>query len=195
MKQLIEHAKDINAEKVAEILRDRTGTNENDLGNGNPRAINQLIAHHSVIFQPGQLKMWVSTEPWQVGEYICYDLNKVFELSGVPDQDIDEMPLEIAADPFIETKEYQDFLKFRKLKFQLNEFIYDRSDFVLDEDSEKEFISSNPKYYEVYMILGMYFKKLKQYDKAKMYFKLALDKVVASKEEEEKIKALMKKCK
>ena len=43
------------------------------------------------------------------------------------------------------------------------------------------------------MILGMYFKKLKQYDKAKMYFKLALDKVVASKEEEDKIKALMKK--
>jgi len=195
MKQLIDESKDINSEKAAQILRDRTGTNGNDLGNGNPRAINQLIAHHSVIFQPGQLKMWISTEPWQVGEYICYDLNKVFELNGVPNQDIDEQPLEIASDPFLETKEYQDFLKFRKFKFQLNEFIYNRSDFSLDEQSEEEFINSNPEYYEGYMILGMYFKKLKRYDKAKRYFKLALEKIVSSKEEEEKIKDLITKCK
>jgi hypothetical protein len=195
MKQLIDESKNINSAKAAQILRDRTGTNGNDLGNGNPRAINQLIAHHSVIFQPGQLKMWISTEPWQVGEYICYDLNKVFELNGVPNQDIDEQPLEIASDPFLETKEYQDFLKFRKFKFQLNEFIYNRSDFSLDEQSEEEFINSNPKYYEGYMILGMYFKKLKRYDKAKRYFKLALEKIVSSKEEEEKIKDLITKCK
>ena len=195
MKQLLNESEEVSSLRAADILRDRNGTNGEELGNGNPRAINQLIAHHSIIFQPGKLMMWISTEPWQVGEYLCYDLNKVFNLQEVPTNDIDEASYLIPADPFIKTKEYHDFITFRNLKFKINDFIYGFSKSAIDEHEEITFVNSNPNYYEAYMILGMYFKKLKQYEKAKVYFHQSLDRIVSSKEEEEKIKALIKKCK
>ena len=119
------------------------------------------------------------------------DLNKV--LQEVPTNDIDEASYLIPADPFIKTK-YHDFITFRNLKFKINDFIYGFSKSAIDEH-EDHVCQFNPNYYEAYMILGMYFKKLKQYEKAKVYFHQSLDRIVSSKEEEEKIKALIKKCK
>ena len=58
------------------ILRDRKGLHNADIGMGNEKAINQLIAHHSIVFEPKKLLVWVSTSPWQLGEYVAYDLNK-----------------------------------------------------------------------------------------------------------------------
>ena len=49
-----------------------------ELGLANEMAINQFIAHHSVIFQPEKKLMWVSTSPWQCGKYVAYDLNRIF---------------------------------------------------------------------------------------------------------------------
>ncbi|MBZ0097929.1 MAG: C45 family peptidase, partial [Taibaiella sp.] len=89
-------------QKMADILRDRKGLGNADIGNGNEKAVNQLIAHHSVIFQPDSLRMWVSTGNWQLGEYICYDLRKVFALQGLKkDTTIIETVLTIPADSFM----------------------------------------------------------------------------------------------
>ncbi|MEI7727634.1 MAG: C45 family peptidase, partial [Bacteroidota bacterium] len=63
---------------VAVILRDQKGLNEANIGMGNEKAMNQLIAHHSIIFMPEKSLVWVSTSPWQIGKYVCYDLFKIF---------------------------------------------------------------------------------------------------------------------
>ncbi len=76
--QLIEGHENLTPEVAVGFLRDRYGVDGEDIGLCNPMAINQFIAHHSVVFQPEKLLMWVSTSPWQLGEYICYDLNEVF---------------------------------------------------------------------------------------------------------------------
>ncbi|MET0300342.1 MAG: C45 family peptidase, partial [Flavitalea sp.] len=65
-----------NVQKTVKILRDQKGLNGADIGMGNEKAINQLIAHHAVVFEPGKLVAWVSTSPWQLGEFVAYDLNK-----------------------------------------------------------------------------------------------------------------------
>ena len=65
-------------QKTVNILRDQKGLNGANIGMGNEKAINQLIAHHSIIFEPKKLLVWVSTSPWQLGEYMAYDLNKIF---------------------------------------------------------------------------------------------------------------------
>jgi predicted choloylglycine hydrolase len=39
-------------QKTVNILRDRKGMNGEDIGMGNEKAINQLIAHHSIVFEP-----------------------------------------------------------------------------------------------------------------------------------------------
>ena len=54
----------IDASKAASILRNRKGVGGAELGLANEMAINQFIAHHSVIFQPEKKLMWVSTSPW-----------------------------------------------------------------------------------------------------------------------------------
>ncbi|MEN8226212.1 MAG: C45 family peptidase, partial [Bacteroidota bacterium] len=67
---------------AAAILRDRKGSKGENIGNGNEKAINQLIAHHSIIFEPDKLRLWISTAPWQVGAYLCYDLDSIFQASA-----------------------------------------------------------------------------------------------------------------
>ncbi|MBS1975297.1 MAG: peptidase C45, partial [Bacteroidetes bacterium] len=69
--------------KTIAILRDQKGMNGKNIGMGNEKVINQLIAHHSIVFEPKKLLAWVSTAPWQLGEYVAYDLEKVFEWQGM----------------------------------------------------------------------------------------------------------------
>jgi len=178
---------------VAEVLRDRS--EGEGLGHGNPRAINQLLAHHSIIFQPADLKMWVTTAPWQLGEYICYDLNTIFATDDLPTEDLHQSGLTIPSDAFLNTNDYDQFLVFKKHKKAINDFLNYGELLVMSQEKINEFIGSNSEYYETYMMLGLFFKKAKQKENAIKYFQMALEKTVASIEEEEKILALIKKCK
>ena len=59
MKELIDQGNAIDVSMAAAILRDMKGQSGQEIGMGNPLAINQLIAHHSVIFKPGEQLAWV----------------------------------------------------------------------------------------------------------------------------------------
>lgn len=101
---------------AATLLRDTKGLGEADLGLGNEKAINQLIAHHSVIFKPKERLVWVSTAPWQLGPYICYNLNKIFPTFATLHQqkDLSEKELMIPADTLLNTSAFQSFLLHRE---------------------------------------------------------------------------------
>lgn len=64
---------------IAAILRDPCGPGGVTLPRGDERAINQFIAHHSVIFQPLAGTFWVSDPPWQLGAYRAYRLDPVMQ--------------------------------------------------------------------------------------------------------------------
>ncbi len=97
IEELIAAAGTIDPAGAAAILRDRAGVGGVELSADDPRSINQPFAHHSVIFKPGQLLMWVSTGLGHSGEYVCYDLNKIF---AGPDfsTEIRTAPLTISAE-------------------------------------------------------------------------------------------------
>jgi hypothetical protein len=99
--------------KAALILRDQRGLGGEDIGTGNERAINQLIAHHSVVFLPQKGMMWVSTAPWQLGKYVAYNLHEVF---ANPDfsREIKIDSLTIPEDPFLYSETYENFLQSKK---------------------------------------------------------------------------------
>lgn len=173
-------------EKVAGILRDRRGIGNADIGNGNEKAVNQLIAHHSVIFQPDSLRMWVSTGNWQLGEYICYDLNKIFTIAGLTkDTTIFEQDLTIAADSFLQTKDYQSFLKFRKNKMAL---------LAGAPVDTAEVVHNNPNFYDAYRIAGDYCKKKGWYVAAVNYYQQALKHEVATVNERKAIEEKIADC-
>ncbi|HVM88378.1 MAG TPA: C45 family peptidase [Puia sp.] len=173
-------------QKTVSILRDRKGLNNEDIGMGNEKAINQLIAHHSIVFEPKKLLVWVSTSPWQLGQYVAYDLNKVFALRGMKqDQEISDSSLTIQADSFLQTKDFQHFLLYRNIK----ERIAGGGEINVDS-----LVSSNPNFYHTYVLAGDYLFKRKEYIKALNQYETALTKVVATKKEEAYIKEQIQKC-
>src|SRR5205085_2243962 len=106
------------------------------------KSINQLISHHAIIFEPEALRFWVSTQPWQLGEFICYDLNTVFNMKGLSsNHEIADTSLNIAADPFLQTAAFSDFISYRALAKQM------MTDTTINP---AQLVSLNPGYYDAY---------------------------------------------
>ena len=172
-------------QKTVNILRDQKGLNGANIGMGNEKAINQLIAHHSIVFEPKKLIVWVSTSPWQLGQYVAYDLNKIFALHGMKEnREIADSSLSIAADSFLLTTVYKNFEVFRNIKQQIM-------------DGEKvntaNLVASNPEFYYAYLLAGDYLYKQKEYAAALQHYNLALTKVIATKKETDHINEQIKK--
>ncbi|MCK7560127.1 C45 family peptidase [Chitinophaga sedimenti] len=88
-------------QKTIDILRDQRGLHDKNIGMGNEKAVNQLIAHHAIVFEPKQLKVWVSAAPRQLGEFVAYDLNKIFAMNGLSsDHEVCDSANIIPADTF-----------------------------------------------------------------------------------------------
>lgn len=173
--------------KSVALLRDRYGLNNENIGMGNEKAINQLIAHHSIVFEPKKRLVWISAFPWQLGEFVAYDLNKVFALSGLKEnREISEASLTIAADSFLTTAEYKNFLRFRGYKQR----IADKQEVNVDS-----LILSNPQYYHSYVLAGDYLYKREQFNEAKRYYEMALTKMIATRKEEKHIRDQIENCK
>lgn len=182
--ELLQRNYPLTPQKAATILRDYKGLDDADIGVGNEKALNQFVAHHSVIFMPDSLRMWVSTTPWQMGAYVCYDLRKVFAMKGLPaDKEIADAALTIAPDSFLSTPAYAAFLRFRQAKMNWLDHL---------KTDVNQFIPNNPEYYDAYRLTGDYYLQLKQYTKAIGAYKMALGKVIATEGER---KAILEKIK
>lgn len=187
LQELLQQNYPLTPEKIASILRDRRGLHNADIGDGNEKAVNQLIAHHSVIFQPDSLRMWVSTQPWQLGTYVCYDLRKVFALHGLQhDVAIADTALNIAPDPFLQTQEFRNFEIFRKNKLALLQ---------KQPVDTAETVHSNPDFYDAYRVAGDYCKLNKWYTAAINYYTAALQHEVATVTERNAIQKKIAECK
>ena len=186
MMELLQQNGTNTVQKTVDILRNQKGLHNTDIGMGNEKAINQLIAHHSIVFEPEKLLVWVSTSPWQLGEFVAYDLKKVFALAGMKqNQEISETSLNIPADSFITSDAFKHFVQFRSFKQRITDGQ------AIDADS---LVASNPEYYHTYVLAGDYLFKKGDRLKALNYYQLALTKEIATKKEEAHIKEQIKKC-
>lgn len=159
---------------AADILRDKEGKDNAVLGYGNQKSVNQLIAHHSVIFKPLERKVWVSASPYQLGTYVCYDLNKVFARfpETVGPEPMSSNGENIAADPFLNTSAYRGYEHYRKLKGYVQWFTSHKK-YTLDPAVLAAFEGSNPDFYHTHELLGDYYRAhgannlaIPQYEKA-----------------------------
>ena len=187
--QLINQYPKISAADAAAILRNQQGMDGKNIGMGNEKAMNQLISHHSVIFKPAKLQVWVSTNPFQLGEYVCYDLNKIFaEAPGLKEKkELYEKELTIPADSFLYSVEYKKFIAYKKMREAFHFAHKHRLDYVFDEKLIANFINCNPEYFETYFLLGQYYLDQKNTGNAFKYFKLAMSKEVTTVQDKEAI--------
>lgn len=193
MEQLLSRTQKFSPEAVAAVLRDQNGLNDRKIGLTNEKGINQLIAHHSVIFKPEEGLVWVSTAPYQLGKYVCYDLNKVFkEAPGLTNNiEIQDFTRTIAADAFLTTKEYKHFIHFKQLKHYIQFCTKSEYRLRVDEKYITAFVQSNPNSYFTYWIIGDYYSKMKDDSRALEYYETALTKEIATQKEADKIKELV----
>tara|TARA_B110000285_G_C15114725_1_gene613378 strand:+ start:781 stop:2445 length:1665 start_codon:yes stop_codon:yes gene_type:complete len=173
----------VDVNEAAEILRDQNGGYLDTLGMGNPNAVNQLIAHHSVVIQPDELIFYVSTNDYQLGEFIGYDLNEVFN------KELETTHLKIGADPFLYSKEYKMFKDFKKIKHKIFRYLNFDESFNLSSSQVEGFIQLNSESYITYEMLARYYKKKNNKKLVGKYVDVALTKMIASvKTREELIK-------
>jgi len=188
LEELLQENKKLNPEKMAAILRDKSGLKDEKIGYGNEKAINQLLAHHAVIFSPQKRLVWVSSNPYQLGEFVCYDLNEIFSDKRLKSGHFAKSDLNIAKDPFVDSQDFKNYEEFKKLNAQ-----FDDEKKVFSEEFINHYQSLNPDFWLVYYKIGKYYFKQKEYSKAKIEFEKALTKEITTIPDRESIQKYLEK--
>lgn len=159
---------------ACEMLRNPYGSKDSLIGFGNEMALNQLLAHHSVIFKPEQNQIWVSTSPFQFGAYLCYDLDDIFSPSFVLSSNtpIYVDSLTIAPSQELQKENWQNFVAYKQLRGVIRKAISEEN--PLEADLLQEFEERNPNYFDVYEIKGDYYTALDEPSQAKAAYQKAL---------------------
>ena len=191
VEELIGRTPCIDPPAAAAILRERRGLKDVPLGNGNELAINQLLAHHSIIFKPESRQVWISTPPYQLGDFIAYDLDDVFKDMQAKDTVKSFMidSLTIPADPFEHTQEFADYERFRVKRAQL-EKAHHTGDEVPDPDA---IVPLNPGSWEAHYLAGAYHYAHGAYHKAEEQLAQALELPIPYTHRREHIEKLLRK--
>jgi predicted choloylglycine hydrolase len=194
MSQLLEQAGKIDPIKAAAIMRNTSGLNDSALGYGNEMAINQLLAHHSIIFKPEQRQVWVSSNPYQLGAYVAYDLNEIFskDHKGIS-ASIAVDSLLIPEDPFVNSQEFENYERYR-----INDKIIDaaiKNNTQLTADFIASYQQLNPDFWIVYYKAGVYNFNRGYYTAARTEFEKALTKEITTLPDRQKMEVYLKKIK
>ncbi|QQV02826.1 MULTISPECIES: C45 family autoproteolytic acyltransferase/hydolase [Chryseobacterium] len=194
LQELLDLHKKLNPEKIASILRDKSGLKHQSIGFGNEKAINQLLAHHAVIFSPEKRLVWVSSNPYQLGEFVCYDLNEIFSDKRLENGKFSKAERNIPEDPFLHSVEFENYEVYKFMQSEILDVIK-KDNIVLSEDFTSEFQTLNPDLWSGYFLAGKYYYKIKDYQRAKIEFEKALTKEITTLPDKEVIIKYLNKTK
>jgi predicted choloylglycine hydrolase len=193
MQELLDENPKMNPKIASEILRNKEGIKDISLGFGNEKALNQLLAHHGIIFKPKEKLVWVSANPFQLGEFVCYNLDSIFNRKSNSGISFEEKNLNIAEDPFIRTEAFQNYKKFKVENHQFDLYLKNKE--TVSSDFIQHYQSLNPDYWVVYYKAGLYFYQKKEFRAAQANFEKALTKEITTAPEKAKIEKYLKKLK
>jgi len=171
------------------VLLNPYGKGGENIGFGNEMTINQLIAHHSVVFEPEKLNIYVCTQPKEFAPYMKFNLQDI--LKTVETRDIassQNITKYAVADSMMHSKEFVDYKKYVDFRYLIS---------VLDEETKvisnmDSFIVLNPESFESHLIAGDIYLNRDDRKAACVEWKKALEckipKLAQRKAIEEKIK-------
>jgi len=171
-KQLIKFADTFDVKTSVDILRDKYGLNDINIGIGNEKAMCQMISHHAVVFMPEQLKVWVSAPPLQLGNFVCYDLNEIFKTNNITY----DSSLTIAKDNFLLGDGYSNYLVYKDLYNAFEDVVNQKKQVANYDDLLYDLIRLNPEYYRSYLLAADYFISVSDNENAIKYLEMALTK-------------------
>ncbi|HOY30250.1 MAG TPA: C45 family autoproteolytic acyltransferase/hydrolase [Bacteroidales bacterium] len=196
VEQLIRNSSPMDENSAAALLRNPDGMDDKKIGYTNELAVNQFIAHHSVIFKPEQLLVWVSTTPYQAGTYVCYDLNKIFQKKECLMQNTEmyEFELSLLPDSVMLSDYSGKIAEYKKIRDAFVDHL--NSDITQANAGDAEKMTGlNPEFYQPYYLAGEYYYKNKSYGRALEYYRKALEKSIPYLADRELLKKRMEACK
>lgn len=194
MQELFTENPKISPKIASEILRNKEGLKNIELGYGNEKALNQLMAHHGIIFKPKEKLVWVSANPYQLGEFVCYNLDSIFkERKTKAIVSFQQENLNIAKDPFLETQHYKNYKKFRIEDHKIDLYLENKE--TISPEFIENYQSLNPDYWVVYYKAGLYFYQKKEYQFSQANFEKALTKEITTVPDKTAIEKYLKKIK
>lgn len=179
----------LSVQDAAAVLRNQKAANGDTLGMGNPRAVNQLLAHHSVIIQPSKKRIYFSTYDYQLGPYIAFDLDSIFTTGK------STIAAKIENDRFLNSDAYVKFKAFKQVKDKINRFLLVGEKLSLNDGQVNSFILNNSESYQTYELLGRYYLAKDEKVNALKYLKLALTKHLDSENTKKELNQLIKDVK
>lgn len=191
MEELLEESDKLNPKNAVSILRNRNGLKNIKIGYGNEKALNQLLAHHGIVFQPQKKMVWVSSNPYQLGEFVAFQLDSVFDNFNKHTITLSLPQYLIDKDNFMNSKEFVNYEKYRVEKIYIEKIIDDKG--KLSTERLNYFKSLNPNSWDVYFIAGKYYYQNKYYKAALNEFKKALSKEITTIPDKEKVEKYIKK--
>lgn len=195
MEELLGQHEKITPQITVDILRNKEGLQDKQIGYGNEKALNQLLAHHSIVFKPEQRMVWVSSSPYQLGTYVAYNLNDIFQNtpSLSANGSLSKPELNIEKDAFQYTKAFQNYENYRGLKTQIEEAISNNESIKPSDLLDLQ--NTNSDYWEAYYIVGKYYYQKKYYTAALNAFEKANTKEITTIPNKEQIELYIKKLK
>lgn len=166
---------------VLKVLRDVSGLDHQNIGLGNEKSLNQLLAHHAVIFKPSEQIMYVSNYPYQLGAFDAYNLNDIF--AGNELKPIKQM--ELPADDFVSSAVFKNYRLYKKAEELMERSIARKT--VLSEGFLTNFSQLNPNLWRTYQLLGDYYMMQQNWQNAVKNYELALQKEISSETEQKAI--------
>lgn len=196
--ELIDSLAPLTPSKAASILRNRYGRGGTDIGLTNEKSLNQAIAHHGVIFEPAKGLMWVSTAPWQVGTFVCYDLKRIFAIDESNHsvqidtmRRLDRPELRIPADQRFLQEDYPRIVRYRSAAEQLRQAIDQHNG--SRQDLLDSLQSSNPNFWGAWNLCGNYYASLGRKEEARRCWEQALQLEIPRERERQEIERKIEK--
>lgn len=153
------------------FLRNSYGAENKSIGFGNELALNQFIAHHSIVFKPEERKLWISTNPFQLGAYLPYSLEEIFENPNkLLIEDFGEEF--IASDSLQLSTSYLSFRKYKSLRDQIEVAV--KTELELSIELLDSFSKSNSDFFYTWELLGDYYVQFHQNSDASQAYQKAL---------------------
>lgn len=193
MNELLDKTGKVDPQTAVGILRDTLGLNDKLIGLTNEKSLNQFIAHHSVVFKPQQLKMWVGTSPWQLGEFVMYDLGEIFaemDSMKITASSVDA-DLTIEPDGGLISGTYTRVKDYRRLKGEIGHAIKKKE--TVDSQLLETFLRTNADYFYTYELLGDYYFSQDKPAEALNYWQAALTKEIPRSGDKENIEKKIRK--
>lgn len=172
--QLTDSITEFNPTTLAALLRNPNTLGGKPGGFGNEQALNQFVAHHSVVFEPGTLRMWLSAGPYQLGEYVALDVSGLLNNTSPKPLWQAEIPLlTIPVDSTL-LKDYKMHTRWLQYKDSITSAMRANPVTNISKSTMEYYIDANPLFFGSWVLAGDYFVAANKYPLALEYYHKAL---------------------